>query len=204
MKLRTLLLAFLLVVGVALGGASLANASSVVSTPTTLWEPTTSGAQELFNFSFGTCVRNIDLYINAPGATQDFTPGSGNALLLQITPNQISASEFSVVQSNGTWSVYNVTNGGNTFLLNLGSTDQFGLYYKDYGANGNSPYVLQPTINSTGSSNQWYLTDGIDGCGSVYIGNAAPVASPVPIPGTLMLFGSGLAGVFGFLRRFWN
>jgi hypothetical protein len=200
MKLRTLLLTFLLVCGLALGAASHADAS-FVSTPTTLWEPTETGNQELFNFSFGTCVRDLDLYINAAGATQSFASGAaGNALLLQITPNQISASEFSIEQTNGSWAVYNVTNGANTLVLNLGQTNQFGLYYKDYGTDslGNSPYVLQPTINPTGSSNQWYLTDGIDGCASVYIGNAAPV----PIPGTFLLFGPGLACAFGFLRRF--
>jgi len=211
MKLRTLLLTFLLILGVALGAASLANAD-FVSTPTTLWAPTSSDDQDVFHFNFSsqTCVRELDLYINAPGATQSFATGaSGNALLLQIVPGvPFSGTEFSIEQTGGTNGDWYVYNANNVQLLDLGQTNQFGLFYKDYGTNGlgQSPYVLQPTITPvSGTSAQWVLNDGYDGCASVLIADAAPLAgtgSATPIPGTFLLFGSGLAGALGFLRRF--
>ena len=195
MKLRIMFPAFLLVLGVAFGGISPAHADYE------LWQPTIGENQNVFHFNLTpqNCSNELDLYINVQGAAQDFSPGAaGNALLLQMFPNQIySGIAFNVEQTGGNWNVYNVTNGGHQFLLNLGASNLFGLYYKDYD-HGN-PYVLQPTISAvSGNSDQWVLSDGIDHCGSAAIIGAAPV----PIPGALLLLGSSLAGVLGFRKRF--
>ncbi len=196
MKLRTLLPAFLLIVGVALCAASHAKADYV------LWTPTVNGGdQTLFSFNLAPqiCNMNADLYINANGYNQD-TSSPGSALLLQMSAGQTySAMDFSIEQqTNGSWSVYNTTNPASPqLLLSLGSTNQFGLYYY-YAATG----VDQPTYTQQ-TYDQWLLNQGL--CNPVLITDAAPnqtVGSATPIPGTFLLFGSGLAGAIGFLRRF--
>ena len=114
-----------------------------------------------------------------------------------IPGRMYSGTAIDIEQTGGNWDVYNVTNGGHQFLLDLGASNLFGLYYKDYD-HGN-PYVLQPTISSSnGISTQWVLSDGIDNCGSAVITDVAPV----PIPGAILLLGSSLAGILGFRKRF--
>ena len=112
MKLRTLPLAFLLILGVALGAASHANADYV------LWTPTVNGGdQTLFSFNLAPQICNMtaDLYINASGYNQD-TTSPGSALLLQMSAGQTySAMDFSIEQqTNGSWSVYNTTTPAST------------------------------------------------------------------------------------------
>ena len=197
MKLRTLPLAFLLILGVVLGAASHANADYV------LWTPL-SVDQNVFYFTPGNCTMSGDLYINAPGAIQD-TSSPGSALLLSITAHQpYSATDFTIAQNAGSWYVYSGQTATGTPLLDLGSTNQFGLYYYYQPTNWSSNAVVQPIITSTSQSDDWALNTP-EGCLPVLLADAAPnqeVGSPTPIPGTFLLFGSGLAGAIGFLRRF--
>ncbi len=193
MKLRILLPALLLILAIALGVASHANADYV------LWSPTTSNDQNLFSFNLTpqNCTMSADLYINAVGATQGIG-NTDNALLFHIAANQTyQATDFTIQQTGGIWYVYNA---GDVQLLTLGSTSQFGLYYYYNGG------VLQPTITDVSNQpDQWVLQNGVDQCVPVLVVDAAPNlvgGSPTPIPGTFMLFGSGLAGAIGFLRRF--
>ncbi len=198
MKLRTLLPAFLMVCGIALGAASHANADYV------LWTPTTSNDQNVFslNLTPQNCTMPGDLYISAVGATQGIG-NSGNAVLLaNLESLPVQATDFTIAQTNGVWYVYSgdAVLPISSALLTLGSTNSFALYY-NYGG------VLQPTIaDVSGQPDDWQLTSGIPGCPlTVLLVDAAPnpeVGSPAPIPGTFLLFGPGLAGALGFLRRF--
>jgi hypothetical protein len=201
MKLRTILLAFLMVLGMALGGASYANAGYA------LWYPEIGDVQTGFGFNTqgGTCDMTANLYINAAGATQG-AGNPGNALLLQMTlTNPFSAVDFSVILNGPNDWVVNYTSnsslGGFSGQLNLGSTNAFGLYYIYNGQ------VVQPNVSQQDIEGlQWLLTNG-GSCNQILITDAAPVgegagAPLTPIPTTLLLFGPGLAGVFGFLRRF--
>jgi hypothetical protein len=195
MQLRTLLLTFILVCGVSLGAASHANADY------TLWAPTTSNDQNVFSFNLTpqTCNMNADLYINAVGATQDTTT-PGSYLLLQMVQGQTySATDFTIQQVGGTGGNWFVYNANGQQVLSLGSTNQFGLYYYSGGV------FDQPTItDQSGLPDQWLLNQGL--CNPVLVVDAAPIPGtgnfPAPIPGTLLLLGPGLAGVFGFRRRF--
>lgn len=200
MKLRTLPPAFLLILGLALGAASHANADYV------LWTPTTSNDQNLFSFTPQNCTMSGYLYINAVGATQD-TTSPGSAVLLTMpgsAGNPFSAGEtdFTIAQNGSNWYVYAGQTAGGNPLLNLGSTDQFGLYY--YQQTGPAQYtVFQPVITNLGDPDDWLLNTP-SGCLPVYLTDAAPtptVGSATPIPATFLLFGSGLAGAIGFLRR---
>ncbi len=207
MKLRTLPLAFLLILGVVLGAASHANADYA------LWTPTTSNDQNLFSFTPTGCTMSGELYINAPGATQD-TSSPGSALLLNMpgswgNPYSGAAANFTVAETGSTWYVYsgNITGTPNptNSILTLGSTDQFGLYYVESGVGVVQP-VIYPQYNGSGTqlTDQWLLNTS-DQCLPVFVADAAPnqeVGSATPIPGTFLLFGSGLAGAIGFLRRF--
>jgi len=191
MKLRILLPAFLLILGIALGAVSHASADYV------LWTPTTPNDQNVFSYNLTpqNCTMTADLYINAAGATQG-VGNTGNALLLQNLGTQsFVGTDFTISQNSGSWYVYNANN---VQLLDLGSTNQFGLYYYYNGG------ILQPTITDVSNlPDQWLLNSGQ--CDPVLVVDAAPnqtVGSATPIPGTFMLFGSGLAGVIGFLRRF--
>ncbi len=201
MKLRTLPLAFLLILGVALGAASHANADYV------LWTPTITNDQNVFSFTPQNCTMSGYLYINAVGATQD-TTSPGSAVLLTMpgsAGNPFSAGEtdFTIAQNGSNWYVYAGQTAGGNPLLNLGSTDQFGLYY--YQQTGPAQYtVFQPVITNLGDPDDWLLNTP-SGCLPVYLTDAAPtptVGSATPIPATFLLFGSGLAGAIGFLRRF--
>jgi hypothetical protein len=128
MKLRTLLLAFLMVCGASLGAASHANADYV------LWTPATPDDQNVFslNLTPQNCTMPGDLYINAVGTTQG-NGNSGNALLLaNLESLPVQATDFTIAQTNGVWYVYSGDAVGpiSTALLTLGSTNNFGLYYK--------------------------------------------------------------------------
>ena len=146
------------------------------------------------------------LYINAVGATQD-TTSPGSAVLLTMpgsAGNPFSAGEtdFTIAQNGSNWYVYAGQTAGGNPLLNLGSTDQFGLYYYQQTGAG-SVYVFQPVITNLGDPDDWLLNTP-SGCLPVYLTDAAPtptVGSATPIPATFLLFGSGLAGAIGFLRR---
>ena len=62
----------------------------------------------------GVVINELDLYINAQGAAQDFTPAgaAGNALLLSMfIGRRYSGVEFNIEQTGSDWDVYNVTNG---------------------------------------------------------------------------------------------
>ena len=186
MNLRQILPAFLVVMVIALGGVSHAHADY------TLWAPTNTTDQTLFSFNLNpqNCTMNGDLYMNAAGATQGISD-AGNALLLSIVAYvQYSGTDFTIQNIGGTWDVFGPT--GN-FLLNLGSTNQFGLYYIYSG------WLTQPTITQvSGLPDQWVLNT-TDNCLPVELTDADPVT---PIPASILLMGSGLAGVFGFRRRF--
>jgi hypothetical protein len=195
MKLRTILLALLLVFGVALGGASHAHADY------TLWTPTDNN-QNVFSFNLTpqVCTMDAALYIYAPGAAQG-TSNPGNALLFAISANQTySATDFTIQETAGTWYVYNVNNAQ---ILTLGSTNQFGLYY--YYSSGYSSPILQPLVTDvSGLYDQWLLNNGVDNCDPILLVDATPqdVGSVTPIPPSVLLMASGLTGVLGFLRRF--
>ena len=191
MKLRTLLPAFILILGVALGCASHASADYV------LWAPTTSNDQNVFSFQPQGCTMSGALYINAPGAAQGLS-SPGNALLLTMpgslsNPYSAAAADFTIAETGSTWYVYSGSTAGNpnSALLTLGSSNNFGLYYYYNG------YIVQPTITNLGQSDEWLLNT-TDLCLPVLLADAAPT----PIPGAFLLFGSGLAGVFGFRRLF--
>ncbi len=199
MKLRTILPALLLVFGVAFGGASYANAGYA------LWYPEIGDVQTGFGFNTqgGTCDMTANLYINAAGATQG-AGNPGNALLLQMTAtNPFSAVDFSVILNGPNDWVVNYTSnsslGGFSGQLNLGSTNAFGLYYIYNGQ------VVQPNVSQQDIEGlQWLLTNG-GSCNQILITDAAPsqeVGSETPIPPSVLLMASGLAAVFGFLRRF--
>ncbi|MGO9313085.1 MAG: hypothetical protein ACLQBD_28240 [Syntrophobacteraceae bacterium] len=201
MKLRILLPAFLLILGIALGAASHANADYV------LWTPTTTNDQNVFSFTPQGCTMSGYLYINAPGATQD-TTSPGSALLLTMpgsasNPFSAAAADFTIAETGNTWYVYSGQTASGTPLLALGSTDQFGLYY--YQQTGPNQYtVFQPSITNLGQTDVWLLNTPAQ-CLPVYLADATnnqTVGSATPIPGTFLLFGSGLAGAIGFLRRF--
>ncbi|MGO9021871.1 MAG: PEP-CTERM sorting domain-containing protein [Syntrophobacteraceae bacterium] len=206
MKLRTLLPAFLLILGVALGVATHADADYV------LWTPTTSADQNVFSFQPQNCTMTGGLYINAAGVTQGINI-TGNALLLSMpgsahNPYSAQAVDFTIAETGTTWYVYSGAPNANDIpsnaLLNLGSTNQFGLYYYYIPTGGTQLTVVQPVLTNLGQSDEWLLNTP-DACLPVYLTDAAQVpevASPTPLPGTFLLFGSGLAGVFGFLRRF--
>jgi hypothetical protein len=197
MKFRTLLPAFTLILGMALGAASHARADY------TLWAPIESGNQTLFSFNLTpqTCTMNAGLYINVPGDPQGIN-SPGNALLLQMNAGvTYSASDFSIQQQvDGTYNVYNTTNAASPqFLLSLGYSDNFVLYYNYYGSG-----ISQVTYSEQ-TYDQWLLSNVANPtCNPVLLTDAAPVpevGSATPIPGAFLLFGSGLAGVFGFRRR---
>lgn len=200
MKLRILLPAFLLIFGIALGAASHANADYV------LWTPTTTNDQNVFSFTPQGCTMSGTLYINADGATQGIG-NTGNAALLNLAPGNTqpyTATDFTIAETGNTWYVYSGQTASGTPLLNLGSTNQFGLYYYYWPTGGSGNTVVQPIITNLGQSDEWALNTP-DGCLPVFIADATnnqTVGSATPIPGTFLLFGSGLAGVIGFLRRF--
>jgi len=198
MKSLKVLAALLLVLGMAFGAASHARADY------TLWTPSPNEDQNALQLTNGYCeMTGADgLYINAPGATQGFTNGilnSGSASLLSWTgPGSFSGVDFTIAKaSDNTWNVYIGDTASGPALLNLGSTDQFALYFY-YGGS-----VIQPLLQqSVGASDIWQLGDN---CSTVYLADAFPqptVGSNTPIPPSILLMGSGLAAVFGFLRRF--
>jgi len=204
MKLRKLLPVFLLVLGVVFGAASHANADYV------LWTPTTTNDQNVFSFTPQGCTMSGALYINAAGATQGIS-NTGNALLLTMpgsasNPFSAEATDFTIAETGTTWYVYSgqVAGTPGSALLNLGSTNQFGLYYYYTPTGSGWNTVVQPVITNLGQSDDWLLNTP-ENCLPVTLADATnnqTVGSAAPIPGTFMLFGSGLAGVIGFLRRF--
>ncbi|MGA3112927.1 MAG: PEP-CTERM sorting domain-containing protein [Syntrophobacteraceae bacterium] len=206
MKLRTLLPAFLLILGVALGVASPANADY------TLWTPTTSADQNVFTFTPQDCTMSGGLYIYAVRATQGIS-NTGNALLLTMpgsasSPFYAAATDFTIAETGATWYLYsgspNASGIPGNALLTLGSTNEFGLYYYYSNNSWAQPAIVQPITTNLGQPDEWLLNTP-EQCLLVYLTDASQVpevASPTPLPGTFLLFGSGLAGVFGFLRRF--
>jgi len=181
MKLRGLLMALALIMGAVLGTVPHAHAD-------VLWAPAESGDQTLFSFNLfpQNCTMDGALYINDTVHNEDNS--TGNAVLLNIIANTTySGTQFTIQDTAGDWNVYD--SEGN-FLLALGGTPEFRLYYY-YAWGTDQPQIAEVTPI------QWILNTP-DGCLPVLITDAAPV----PVPGSFLLFGSGLAGVFTFLRRF--
>ena len=189
MKLRKVLPALFLALAIAFCGGPHVLADY------TLWTPTQNEDQNALQLTNGSCTMSgpDGLYINAPGAQQGVGL-SGNALLLSWTgPGSFTGVDFTIASSGNTWNVYIGPTASGTPLLNLGSTDQFGLYFYYTGSGG----VIQPVLQqSIGAGDIWQLSDS---CSTVYLADALPVA---PIPPSVLFMGSGLVGVFGFLRRF--
>jgi len=193
MKLRKILPALLLVMGMALCTASHAHADYV------LWTPTTSNDQNVFSFELTPqqCTMTGDLYIFAPGSSEGINL-PGNALLFPVV--SFTGTDFTISETGGVWSAYD--SYGN-FLLTLGATNQFGLYYNETW--GTSSAIVQPTITDvSGLYDQWILNTQ-DGCLPVLLVDAQPAqegGSITPIPSSILLMASGLGAVIRFLRPF--
>jgi hypothetical protein len=80
----------------------------------------------------------------------------------------------------------------------IGSTSGTGIYYNDYVDDGNTRWNVYPASEITGSV---LKTTSFPGYGNRVYSISVEGTTAVPLPGALLLLGSGLAGLAGIRRR---
>lgn len=182
------LTALVLTLGLAFGGAvTSASASEDYTRYSGSWVPTDED-QNAIGFKNLNCSNAISLYIYGMDATSINPNSASNLKLFDFTPGQVfNATTFALAQSGGDWLI--TTSYG---TLNLGSTQEFGLYYWDQVPSMNPRY---PDVTTEVPGKIYMLSDD---CATVYLIDAAPV----PLPGTAWLFAPALLSLVRLRGKF--
>jgi len=123
------------------------------------------------------------------------TPNTASDLLI-FNDGPFNAATVYFTQVGGTW--YASLNPGGTSDLTLGNTTTFGFYFYDASTGStNTGY----DVSVTTPNEAYILTDDQSGGSSTGMKVSVSDVRPVPIPGALWIFGSGLIGLVGIRRK---
>lgn len=179
-KLTLTLLAVMALVVIADSGAYAA-----VPAPEYVWSPTGAGSSSLYTYSI---TLPSDWSAGNSFAMYDWGNSANTLTLVKPATGLIFAP---VTISGDAGSGYTATSSAGS--LNLGDTPQFGFSF----SNPTSGTFYTYTLASLYSG--WTLTN--DDIGSMISVQGSVAPSAVPIPGSVLLFGSGLLGLLGIGSR---
>jgi hypothetical protein len=153
-----------------------------------VWIPTDNDVNEFsFDSSLG-LTRTWNVYLFDWG-TQ--SPDINNSLLILDTSNKAATITFTL--SGSDWIAKSSIN--NSYTLNLGVTKEYGLFFYD-----GSSYIYDYDISLESPPGQYKLVvgSGDNQDQDTFLQNDA---RPVPLPGSVLLLGSGLLGLALVYRR---